>query len=57
MSIENGKEIDFIVYEPIRRSDTNLTKIFEHTHKTKKYSGLYNRGNLKLDNNQYLTKF
>ena len=45
MSIENGKEIDFIVYEPVRRSDTNLTRVFENTQKTKKYSGLYNRGN------------
>jgi len=49
MNIENGKEIDFIVYEPVRRSDTNLTRVYESTQKTKKYSGLYNRGNLNFE--------
>lgn len=44
MNTENEKEIDFVVYEPIRRSDTILTQVKEQIHQTKKFSGLYNRG-------------
>ena len=51
MKNQNGKDIDldFIVYEPVRRPDVedkdNVCKEKEILKSTKKYSGLYNRGN------------
>ncbi len=44
MNSVNGKEIDFVVYEPVRRSETNLRDVSDQLPQTKKFSGLYNRG-------------
>jgi hypothetical protein len=56
MNTENGKEIDFVVYEPVRRSDTNLTQITEQLPITKKFSGLYNRGKKNLQISDILNR-
>jgi len=45
MHIENEKEIEFVVYEPVRRSDTSILQINEDKKITREFSGLYNRGN------------
>jgi hypothetical protein len=45
MHIENEKEIEFVVYEPVRRSDKNLLQTKEDKNVTREFSGLYNRGN------------
>jgi hypothetical protein len=45
--LRKEKELDFVVYEPVKRlENTSTNKEKEEMIITKKYSGLYNRGKI-----------